>query len=273
MKTHPESLSEIDRYLRNNSDEDLQGPGKRRQFASYLNVVSRYVELGPTTRILEIGTGTGWFPIMCSLNGLQCKGLEISPQLVDHARALGRRYGVEPDIDLGNIEESEVGEDAYDVIIASSVFEHVEHWEQALRRVHAALKPGGVLFFSSTNKFSFTSGEYHFPLYGWLPDRWRYKLRMAWQNPDIMKLGIDFNQFRYGLLRREFHRVGFLRIHDRVEYQLDKLRSADARRSLMKGIVLKACKAFPPLKALVLTFSEATTFVCIKSAAGCQGGS
>jgi 2-polyprenyl-3-methyl-5-hydroxy-6-metoxy-1,4-benzoquinol methylase len=259
MKIHEETLSEIDRYLKNNAGEDLKGTAKRLEYESYLKLVRPYIQLGPETRMLEIGTGTGWFPIMCALDGLRCKGLEISPQLIEHAKKLGQRYGVEIDIELGNVEESGIGDNAYDVIIASSVFEHVEHWERGLRRVHTALKPGGVFLFSSTNKFAFTSGEYNFPLYGWLPDQWRYKLRMTLENPDVMKLGIDFNQFRHGLLRREFRRIGFSRIDDRI----DRLHSPGSRHPL-KEIVIKTCQTLPPLKALALTFSDSTIFVCVK---------
>jgi SAM-dependent methyltransferase len=259
MRVHQEALSEIDRYLHDFGEEDLRGPQKRLQYENYLKMFRGYLKLGPQTRLLEIGTGTGWFPIMCKMDGLQCKGLEISPQLIKHAKELGRRFGVEPDIELGNIEESEIASNAYDVIIGSSVFEHVEHWERGLERVHQALKPGGVFFFASTNKFSFISDEYSFPLYGWLPDQWRYKLRIARQGPDVMKLGIDFNQFRYGLLRREFRRIGYSRIYDRI----DRLRLADISHPVQK-LVVGACKALPPVKALVLTFSRATVFVCIK---------
>jgi len=258
VKIHQETIPEIDRYLRNFGDEDLDGPEKTLQFENYLKMVRPFVDLTPQTRMLEIGTGTGWFPVQCARKGLRCKGLEISPQLIEHSEKLAERYGVQVDIELGNAEENDIGENAYDAIIASSVFEHVEHWRLGLARVYKALKPGGVFFFSSTSKFSFTSGEYGFPLYGWLPDQWRYKLRIARQGPEIMKLGIDFNQFRYPVLRKEFRKLGYSKILDRV----DRLVISDL--SPLKRALLGICKAIPPFKALILTFSEATVFVCIK---------
>src|SRR5262249_11113623 len=127
----------------------------------------------------------------------------------------------------------------------------------------AALKPGGLLFFESTNKFSFTSGEYSaFPLYGfygWLPDKMRYRLRAAVHGADIMKLGIDFHQFRHSLLRREFERNGFSRILDRVEMADESATSDGFRR-----IVVRWSRRVPPLKALSLTFADATRFICLK---------
>jgi hypothetical protein len=84
------------------------------------------------------------------------------------------------------------------VIIASSAFEHVVRWQIVLQQAYDALKPGGVLFFESTNKLSLKSAEYNFPLYEWLPYLVGYRLRMALQWTDVMHLGIDFNQFCYG---------------------------------------------------------------------------
>ena len=66
---------------------------------------------------------------------------------------IGKRNGIVPDIELGNVEDTDIGKDRYDVIIASSVFEHVEYWRRGLEKVYTALKPNGALFFESTNKY------------------------------------------------------------------------------------------------------------------------
>jgi 2-polyprenyl-3-methyl-5-hydroxy-6-metoxy-1,4-benzoquinol methylase len=199
--------------------------------------------------------------LLCKANGLQCKGLEISPQLVEFAMQMGKRNGIVPDIELGNVEDSDLGVEKYDVVIASSVFEHVEHWRAGLAKLYAALKPGGVLFFESTNKFSFAqSGEYGaVPLYGWLPNAARYRLRMAVHGKEIMKLGIDFTQFMHGMLRREFRKLGFQRTLDLVDL-------VDAERMTpLKRTVTLCCRAFRPFRFLLLTFvMPSTTFVCVK---------
>src|SRR6202167_3423815 len=109
MKIHEEALPEIDRFLQNFGDEDLDGPDKVLQFENYLKMVRPFMELTPQTRILEIGTGTGWFPVQCARKGLRCKGLEISPQLLEFAHTLAAKYGVEAEIELGNVEESDIG--------------------------------------------------------------------------------------------------------------------------------------------------------------------
>jgi SAM-dependent methyltransferase len=210
--------------------------------------------------MLEIGTGTGWFPILCRLNGLSCKGLEISPQLVACARRIGDSHGIDAGIELGNIEQADLGHEQADVIIANFVFEHVQDWRQALRRVYDALKPDGVLVFQSTNKFSVISGEFaKMPFYGWLPNPIRYRVRMLFHGRDIMKLGIDFNQFTYLGLRKAFREIGFRRMLDRVD-----LADRSSIKSRFKREVLRVCDRSRFVRETALLFFEVTTFVCVK---------
>jgi SAM-dependent methyltransferase len=257
MKVHQdECLSDVSRYIA--SKKNLRLEDHELEYRNTLRLIKRFVNLTPDIKMLEIGTGTGWFPLSCQREGIYCKGLEISPQLIAYARDLGRQYGLEANIDLGNIEETDVGDAAYDVIIANSVFEHIQYWRKALERVYRALRPGGMLFFASTNKFSFVSNEYDMLFYGWMPDRMRYRFRVARHGDDIMKLGIDFNQFTYPGLRRALREIGFSRIYDRIEV-------ADPERSgSLKKRGLQLAKSIPIVKQTILTFCDATLFVCIK---------
>jgi 2-polyprenyl-3-methyl-5-hydroxy-6-metoxy-1,4-benzoquinol methylase len=257
VKVHHEPLSDVVKYLNNNKDITLED--QTPHFEGIMRPVQRHHPIDANTKILEVGTGTGWLPILCKMRGWNCKGLEISPQLIEFAKEWGARHGVDPSIELGNLEDTDIGKNLYDVIICSNVFEHVEHWQKGVKKVYEALKPGGLMYFESTNKFSFTSGEHDFPLYGWMPNWARYKLRIARQGEDIMKLGIDFHQFRHSLLRREFRKVGFKTIMDRVEVADEAWVSTEWRKR-----VVRVSKKVPPAKALALIFAEATRFICLK---------
>src|SRR5574340_163376 len=257
MEIHSEPLCDVARYIQTHRDRPIEE--HRHHYENLLACIRAYHGVDSGTRMLEIGTGSGWFPILCGLERLDCKGLEISPGLIEFAKEYGRRYGFEPDIALGNIEQTALGEAQYDVIVASSVFEHVQDWKAGLVKVRRALRPGGVLFFESTNKWSPISGEYWLPFYGWLPDALLYRLRVAVHGPDIMKLGIDFHQFTYPRLRRAFREAGFSRWCDRVDL-VDPARVG----SPLRQNVLKLCKHNRLIRHLVLTFFESTTFICVK---------
>jgi len=192
MKIHYD-LRHVDEYVKQQSRiglEDLEY-----QFENTIKRISKFKRIDSDTRILEVGTGSGWFPILCKKSGIFCEGLEICSQFVEYGKTFGKKYGIEPNIKLGNIEEADIGISKYDIVIALSTFEHVEHWQKGIQRIYDALKPSGLFYFYSTNKFSLRSGEYPFPFYGWLPNTWRYRIRIVRQGEDIMKLGVDFNQF------------------------------------------------------------------------------
>lgn len=260
MRIHQETIPEIDRYIANEGTYDLSE--KIPSYERYLGFVGKLRKVDPGMRILEVGTGTGWFPILCKANGLNCKGLEISPQLIALGMEIGKRNGIAPDIELGNVEDTDIGKDRYDVIIASSVFEHVEYWRRGLEKVYAALRPNGVLFFESTNKYTlkFSATEYPaLPFYGWLPDSARYGLRQRVHGKDVMKLGIDFTQFTYPMLKRAFRDIGFRRVLDVVDL-VDPAGLPPVKRK-----VANLSRSFPPARWAVLTFlMQATTFVCAK---------
>jgi 2-polyprenyl-3-methyl-5-hydroxy-6-metoxy-1,4-benzoquinol methylase len=258
MKIHYEATTDVTKYIDNHGSVALEQ--RSPQFENFMRVLRRFAEITPQTKNLEIGTGAGWFPIFCALRGLSCKGLEISPQLIELARENGRKHDIEPDIELGNLEDYPLPPDFYDIVMASSVFEHVENWRTGVAKVYQTLKPGGVMYFESTNKFSFTSGEYTgVPLYGWLPNSWRYALRKRVEGEDIMKLGIDFHQFTHSCLRQEFDRLGFSQVLDRVDAADESYVTTGLRRA-----VVRTAKQIRLVKSMALTFAEATRFVCIK---------
>lgn len=258
MKIHYD-LQHVNEYLRQQTHirfKDLEY-----QFENTIKRISKFKRICPDTKILEVGTGLGWFPIICEKRGISCEGLEICPQFIEYAKTFGRTYGAELNIKLGNIEEADIGTSKYDIIIALSTFEHVEHWQKGIKNIFSALKPGGLFCFYSTNKFYPFSGEYHLPFYGWLPNEWRYRIRTFRQGKDIMKLGIDFNQFNYFQLKRFFRKLGFSNIYDQFEIiDSDNL----IKPKLWKMIILKMIKAFKPMRLVGLIFSPGTLFICIK---------
>jgi len=246
-------------YLRDYSETS---PSDRQaDFDGVMKLITRFRPVPPGTRLLEIGTGTGWFQILCRQHGIEASGLDVDADLVRSAIEFGKRCGMDLDVQVASIEAADIGIARYDVIVANSTFEHVKNWQGGLAKVFAALKPGGVLFFCSPNKFSFRSTEFWIPLYGWLPDRCRYALRKRLQGEGIMEWGIDFNQFTYPQLRRFFKRLGFSKTFDLVDaLDPDSLNNP----TLTKKLFLKALSTFKILKHPVLMFSNNALFICTK---------
>ena len=254
---------EIEKNIRNmdeliekklNEDPNI----RERYFDSILSTVRRFKKIDEKTRILEIGSGMGWFQIYCNKQNINCESIEISPELVKQSRKLCRLSGFDSKIRVGNVESYDLGKEIYDIIITMSVFEHVELWRKGLLNVFRSLKPGGILHFTSTNKFCPIPDEYPMAFYGYLPDKVRYWLRKRSEGPEIMKLGIDFNQFTYTQLKMFFKKVGFREVYDMSSLKFSNL----ANPTKKKAMFLTLMKT--PLKEFILNFVPSTLFICKK---------
>ena len=253
-----DNLETVKEYISSHKNDGIEYGGQ--QFHYIMKYIKNFKPINSDTKLLEIGTGLGWFFLYCNLQGIYCEGLEISPQLINYAKKKARLYNIEINVLLGNIEDYDIGIEKYDIIIANSVFEHVKLWEEGILKVYNALKINGLFYFVSTNKFNYKSGEFNFPFYGWLPNKIRYKLRKWFQGDDIMKLGIDYNQFTYLKLKCYFKKVGFSKVMNIWEFI--KLNDFMNSGIFKKAVIRTAKKSI--LVRLLFQFLIRTFFICIK---------
>jgi ubiquinone/menaquinone biosynthesis C-methylase UbiE len=231
-------------------------------FERYLGRIQKFIRLRPGMRVLEVGPGSGWFMVLCNLRGFVCDGVEHNPFCVDQARVLGRRYGLNLVIKEENIETAQLPAEEFDLVIAMSVLEHVQDYASALSNIYRTLKPGGVFYGNSTNKFSLRSGEYPRPFYGWLPYSFRRAIRVHAQGPEIVtRSGIDFNQFTYFSIRRALQDAGFEQVYDKFDF----LEPSDVvRRTRWRLLAARALRAVPPTRAVARIIDSGTCFVGVK---------
>jgi SAM-dependent methyltransferase len=219
--------------------------------------VERVRELPPAPRVLEVGLGTGWLLSALVRRGWVGDGVELNPWFCEHARAELAAQGIEASVIEGSIESIDLAADAYDLVLAESVLEHVLDVHSALAAIYRTLKSGGVLHFNTTNKLALISGEYpEFPLYGWLPRRVRLRFRR--EATAMAPSGFDLNQFTYWGLRRRLAHVGFSEIYDRF----DLLEPSD--KSGLKRQLIAGYKRWPILKQPFLALDHGCAFCCVK---------
>jgi 2-polyprenyl-3-methyl-5-hydroxy-6-metoxy-1,4-benzoquinol methylase len=94
----------------------------------------------PPARVLELGCSHGAFVALMRWAGYDASGLEVSPWVVDYAQ---KTFGV-PML-LGSIEEQQLLNHTFDVVVLNDLLEHLADPLATLGRCVDLLKPDGIL--------------------------------------------------------------------------------------------------------------------------------
>jgi SAM-dependent methyltransferase len=104
----------------------------------------RHLPIPEGKKVLDVGTGGGFFLRICSKLGARTWGVEPSPIAAEVARSAGLT------IFNGTLDEYETAE-RFDIITASQVLEHVSDPVATLAQMRELLAPGGLIWIAVPN--------------------------------------------------------------------------------------------------------------------------
>lgn len=99
---------------------------------------------GRRGKLLDVGCAMGYFPVEARNVGWDVEGIEPSRWAAEYAR---REFGLS--VREGSIASMDLAPNSYDAITAWDVVEHLVTPLEDFRRLASALKPGGLLAFST----------------------------------------------------------------------------------------------------------------------------
>ncbi|MFD9002541.1 class I SAM-dependent methyltransferase [Streptomyces sp. NPDC059582] len=137
--------------LRDTFDEvaELYDRVRPRYPPSLVEELARAAGLGPGSRVLEIGPGTGQLTVPLAGFGCEVTAVELGPALAAVARRRLREFP-SARVVVADFEQWEPPREAFDLVVSATAF----HWlDPALRvpRVADALRPGGLFALVTTH--------------------------------------------------------------------------------------------------------------------------
>lgn len=105
-------------------------------------------QMGPLAgkKLLDIGAGLGESSVYFALQGARVTTVDISPQMVELALKLGRKYGVALEGRVLGAEHLNLPGESYDLIYVANTIHHVHDRAALFAQMQRALKPGGRFF-------------------------------------------------------------------------------------------------------------------------------
>lgn len=107
------------------------------------DLIVKMMKTGAGATALDLGCGTGVHSFMLARLGLQVTGIDISPYMLEQARAARRDDRVK--FVQGDVCSLPWPEESWDLVLAVTLFEFLENPQQAGWEAWRVLRPGGEL--------------------------------------------------------------------------------------------------------------------------------
>ena len=219
------------------------------------------VQVASPLDVADIGCGAGSQCRIWATAGHRVHGLDINEPLLQLARERANVDGMNIEYRLGSATDLPWGDGTMDICLVPELLEHVVDWQQCLDEFARVLRPGGVLFLSTTNALCPVQDEFNLPLYSWYPARLKRRMEALAKSskPSLANYAKypAINWFTYGSLSSELHHRG-IQTFDRFDFM-------DSRRlSSAKQMVLWMLRRVPAFRTLTQLFIASTMVVGVK---------
>ncbi len=96
-------------------------------------------------RILDVGTGTGYFAVLLGAKGHDVTGIDLTPAMIDEARSLADELGVSAQFETMDAQELSFPDASFDAVVTRNLTWTLPEPERAYSEWLRVLKPDGML--------------------------------------------------------------------------------------------------------------------------------
>jgi ubiquinone/menaquinone biosynthesis C-methylase UbiE len=131
--------------------------------------VAAQTGLGGCLDVADIGCGAGTQCRMWAALGHRVHGVDVNEPLIELGRQRAREQGIDIAFEVGTATALPWRDASMDVCLLPELLEHVADWESCVKEAARVLRPGGLLYLSTTNVLCPRQQEFNLPLYSWYP--------------------------------------------------------------------------------------------------------
>ncbi len=215
--------------------------------------------------VADIGCGAGTQARLWAELGHRVSALDINEPLIQLARRRAAEAHLDIRFDVGSATSLPWRNATMDVCLLPELLEHVADWHSCLNEAVRILKPGGLLYLSTTNFLCPKQDEFALPLYSWYPSALkRYFERLAVTSHPRLAGYAKYpavNWFSFYSLRTYLRPFG-LKCLDRFD-----LVDIDKKQRGAK-LLVTAARQFPLLRLFGHMATPGTYLIAVKSTRG-----
>lgn len=123
---------------------------RQREFAcekheQWIHELEKHLPKENNLRILDIGTGTGFFAFLLAEKGHRVTGIDITPKMIEKARKTAEQLSLPVEFAVMDAENPQFEPNSFDVIVTRKLTWTLPNLPKAYKTWHSLLKKGGVL--------------------------------------------------------------------------------------------------------------------------------
>lgn len=119
--------------------------------------------------VLDIGCGAGAQSKFWAQRGHAYRGIDINRPLIELAARRAGELGIAARFDVGSATELPVATASMDICLLPELLEHGADWQAVIAEAARVLRPGGLMYISTSNRLCPVQQEFNLPLYSWYP--------------------------------------------------------------------------------------------------------
>ncbi len=129
---------------------------------NYIPRIPAELESKKTTRILDLGCGSGWLSVFLARNGFKMLGVDVASHAIELAKTWAGEEKLDIEFFVQDISELDFPENHFGAVVANSIFEHLtlDLARQTVGKLLPMLEPG-ALFLGCFDWVGTGPGEYY----------------------------------------------------------------------------------------------------------------